>query len=333
MTYEMLSAYSVSLCLLPLGALLFDTLIGDPRTSFHPVALIGRMISLFEKSLLKPQASSFMKKASGGLLVFLVLTLTYEIIWYVCSCLDKQDPWEAVVGRALLLSLAISPRSLAEAGFEIRHYLLKKNLKEARHKVGWIVGRDTGKLSAGEVTRATVETVAENIVDGVIAPLFFAVLGGVPLAFLYRAVNTLDSMVGYKNEKYRDFGMIAARMDDVFNYIPARLTGLLLFCSVCLLHLDIVSAVKTFWRDASKHPSPNSGIPESIVAGALHVQLGGVNYYGGIPSQRATMGQAVETLTSEHIKKTVWLMYVTTLLFVLIYAGGSFYLYYSFGSF
>ncbi|MBU2703010.1 adenosylcobinamide-phosphate synthase [Sporomusaceae bacterium BoRhaA] len=333
MTYAMLNAYSVSFCLLPLGALLFDILIGDPRTSFHPVALIGRMISLFEKSLLKPHASSFMKKTSGGLLVFLVLTLTYEIIWYVCTCLDKLDTWEAVVGRALLLSLAISPRSLAEAGFEIRHYLVKKNIKEARRKVGWIVGRDTGHLSAGEVTRATVETVAENIVDGVIAPLFFAALGGVPLAFLYRAVNTLDSMVGYKNEKYSDFGMIAARTDDIFNYIPARITGLLLLGAVCLLRLDIVSAVKTFWHDASKHPSPNSGIPESIVAGALHIQLGGVNYYGGIPSHRATMGQADEALTSDHIKKTVWLMYVTTLLFVLIYAGGSFYLYYSSGSF
>lgn len=324
MNLELLNSYSQYTFLLPYGAVVFDAILGDPRTRFHPVALIGRLISLLEKLLLKKTASAVGKQAAGAVLVFLVLTVTYAVSWYGCALFDQLEPWEAFVARTMLLSFAISPRSLAEAGWEIRNYLRNKNIKDARRKVSWIVGRDTNKLSTAEVTRATVETVAENIVDGIISPLFFAVLGGVPLAFLYRAVNTLDSMIGYKNEKYQDFGMIAARTDDVFNYLPARLTGLLLFGTVVLLRYDISEAIRTFWRDASKHPSPNSGIPESIVAGALHIRLGGLNYYGGVPSLRATMGNGVENLTERHIEKTIAIMYVATLLFVFIYAAGSY---------
>jgi adenosylcobinamide-phosphate synthase len=319
-----LNSYSMVAFLLPCGAVVFDAVFGDPKTRFHPVVLIGRLISLLEKLLLKTTASPISKQAAGSVLVFLVLVITYEVVWYCCVFLDLLEPWEALVAKALLLSFAITPRSLAEAGWEIRNYLRSKNIEEARRKVSWIVGRDTNKLNTAEVTRATVETVAENIVDGIISPLFFALIGGVPLAFLYRAVNTLDSMVGYRNDKYQDFGRVAARTDDVFNYIPARLTGILLLGAALLLRYDVRNAVRVFWRDASKHPSPNSGIPESIVAGALHICLGGVNHYGGVPSVRAYMGNVGEELTSKHIEKTILLMYVTTLLFIFVYAGGTY---------
>ncbi|MDU2065834.1 MAG: adenosylcobinamide-phosphate synthase CbiB [Sporomusaceae bacterium] len=318
MSHTVLNQYSWFF-LLPLGAVLFDTLLGDPRSRLHPVVLIGNFIGLLEKILRRPKASAGAKRAAGAVLVGSVLAVTYTVVFYICSFLALLEPWETLAGEAMLLSFAISPRSLAEAGNGIKNLLLQNKLKEARKQVGWIVGRDTDRLSTPEVTRATVETVAENIVDGIISPLFYAIIGGVPLAFLYRAVNTLDSMVGYKNEKYLDFGMVAARVDDIFNFFPARITGLLLLAAALLTGFDSKAGLKMWLRDARKHPSPNSGIPESIVSGALHVRLGGINYYGGVASHRAFMGDAKEVLGPGHIAKTIRLMYVATFLFVLGY--------------
>lgn len=299
-------------------ALAFDSLIGDPRSSWHPVVLIGRLISWLESSLLRTEDSPSRKKAAGVALVLVVLSLTYGIVWLVMAGLAFLHPWAPYIGGALLLSFAITPRSLAEAGRELQTYLETGDMEQARYKVGWIVGRDTASLDTAEVTRATVETVAENIVDGIISPLFFAALGGVPLAFLYRAVNTLDSMVGYKNDKYRDFGWAGARTDDLFNYLPARITGLLIILSAFLLGYDAKGAARTIWRDAAKHPSPNSGFPEAGVAGALGIRLGGLNYYGGVPSQRAFMGDPLNQLIPAHIARTTRVMYTVTILFLLL---------------
>jgi len=301
---------------IPLLAFVIDCILGDPRSNLHPVVMIGNMISFFEHKLLKSQDSPKLKIGAGILLVLLVLGITYAIIWWMMELLRSIHPWAYSIGGAFLLSFTISPRSLAQAGREIHHYLVTGNLVDARYKVGWIVGRDTEQLTVGEVTRATVETVAENIVDGIISPLFYFIIGGVPLAFLYRAVNTLDSMVGYKNVKYGDFGMFAARVDDVFNYIPARLTALLLLIASVLLRFDLYGAIKAIKRDAAKHPSPNSGYAEAGVAGALGIQLGGLNYYGGITSQRAYMGEAAHELAPIHIEQTIQMMYVTTILFL-----------------
>lgn len=298
--------------LIPLLAVLIDALIGDPRTKYHPVVLIGKLIASLERTLRKPDSSAQRQQWAGAIMVCLVLGVVYSIVRDVMHALELLHPLAAVIGGSTLLAFAITPRSLAEAGTEIRQYLAAGDLVQARSKVGWIVGRDTGNLDEGEVTRATVETVAENIVDGIVAPLFYAVIGGVPLAFLYRAVNTLDSMVGYKNEKYLHFGMVAARVDDVFNYIPARLTGLLIIAAAALLRYDAKGAVDSIRRDAAKHPSPNSGIPEAAVAGALGVRLGGLNYYGGIASFRAYMGEPRTPLAAHHIQKTIYLMYLVT---------------------
>ncbi len=300
--------------LLPI-ALAWDTLIGDPRGNWHPVVLIGKLIAFLEKSLLKADLSATDKKIRGTVLVLLVVPSVYAAAWGVVQLTAGLPPIFAYLVQGLLLSFTISPRALKEAGMEIHQYLQQGNLAEARKKVGWIVGRDTDKLDEGEITRATVETVAENITDGILSPFFFAVLGGVPLAFAYRAVNTLDSMVGYKNDKYLDFGMPAARFDDVCNWIPARLTAVTLLMATCICGYDIKGAYACLKRDASLHPSPNSGWAEATVAGALGVQLGGLNYYFGRPSLRARMGDAVKQLKAVNISETIKLMYTATLLF------------------
>jgi adenosylcobinamide-phosphate synthase len=305
----------------PAAAVILDSIIGDPRASWHPVVLIGKLIAGLEKVLLWPLQTPVVKKWAGLLLVTITLAASYGLAWLAMSVLTGFHPLAGLAGGVLLLSFTISPRSLAEAGQEIKDFLDAGDLTQARFKVSWIVGRDTAALDTAEVTRATVETVAENIVDGVIAPLFYAFLGGVPLAFLYRAVNTLDSMVGYKNEKYSDFGLVAARVDDVFNYIPARVTGLLLIAAAAILGLDFRGAVKYIRRDAAKHPSPNSGIGEAGVAGALGIRLGGLNHYGGVPSRRAHMGDSKNELEPVHISQTIKLMYVVTFLFVIIATG------------
>jgi adenosylcobinamide-phosphate synthase len=183
-----------------------------------------------------------------------------------------------------------------------------------------IVGRDTETLDEGEITRGTVETVAENIVDAILSPLFFALIGGAPLAMAYRAANTLDSMVGYKNDKYLDLGWASARFDDIANYIPARLSALFIAIASFLLRLPFRRPLRTAARYARLHPSPNSGFPESAVAGALGVQLGGLNYYKGVASDRARMGEPLQPLMAEHIRSTVRLMYASSALFVVAVA-------------
>lgn len=303
---------------LPLLAVIIDRVVGDPRSAVHPVVMIGNLIACLERRLLKAQDSPMLKKIAGTILVAFVLGITYGAVWWIMKLLAAIHPWVEFIGGALLLSFTIAPDSLAKAGYEIYHYLLTGDLVQARFKVGWIVGRDTDNLTIAEVTRGTVETIAENIVDGIISPLFYFVIGGVPLAFLYRAVNTLDSMIGYKNDKYLDFGMIAARVDDVFNYIPARLTGILLAAAASILGFSTGDAINAMRQDAVKHPSPNSGFPEAGVAGALGIRLGGLNYYGGIASHRAYMGQEVNPLAPIHIKQTIRMMYTVTLLFVII---------------
>ena len=240
-----------------------------------------------------------------------VVGFAVELLSHAMPALAAQ-----VFIQALVLSFMISPRTLADAAREIYWLLESENLPRAREKVGWIVGRDTANLNEAEVSRATVETVAENTVDGVISPLFYFAVGGLPLAVAYRAINTMDSMLGYKNEKYFYFGRVAARLDDIANFIPARLTGLLFVCAAIVLHLDWRNAFNMMRRDASKHPSPNGGWAEATVAGALNIRLGGTNYYFGEPHFRAYMGEPNEILEAAHILGAIRLMYTATILFL-----------------
>lgn len=298
-------------------AFLIDALIGDPRSKFHPVVLIGNLISTLEKFLRHDLDSPVKKILKGGLLVCIVVSSSL-LVGALIEFFTKDIPNHAaqIFIQALVLSFMISPRTLGDAAREIYFLLERENLVLARERVGWIVGRDTQNLNEAEITRATIETVAENTVDGIISPLFYFAIGGLPLAVAYRAINTMDSMLGYKNEKYFYFGRVAARFDDIANFIPARLTGMLFICAAMILKLDYKNAFKMMKRDASKHPSPNGGWAEATVAGALNIRLGGVNYYFGEPHFRAYMGEPHENLETVHILGAIRMMYTATILFL-----------------
>ena len=306
-----------------IGALILDRLVGDPNVSWHPVVLIGRYISFVESWLLKEQDSVARKRVNGLLLLVVVVGTVYTITELLTKATYLNFNSWGIFVEMLLVSFTISPTALAKAGHEIAQYLACGDIENARIKVGWIVGRDTGNLDESEVSRATIETIAENITDGIVSPLFFALLGGAPLAFAYRAVNTLDSMVGYKNDKYLDFGRFSAKFDDVCNFIPARITGMLVVVASLILGYNYKQAWTIMWRDAQAHPSPNSGWAEAPVAGALGIRLGGENYYFGRTSFRAYMGEAQQTLTRIHIGKTIKIMYLVSCLAVLIFSGVS----------
>ncbi len=305
--------------LLFIGAVFFDTLIGDPGGKYHPVVLIGNLISFLQNRLLNLKSSKKNQQLAGFLLLILTTGTVYAISWGLVYLTGFLEPTIALILNMMLLSFTISPRTLASAGLQIKKLLANGDIVRARRQVSYIVGRDTQKLDEKEVSRATIETVAENITDGIISPLFFAFIGGVPLAFFYRAVNTLDSMVGYKNDIFLHFGMPSARFDDVCNFIPARITAVLIvLASAFLPSFSSINALKIMWRDAKVHPSPNSGFAEAPAAGAMGIRLGGNNYYFGRASFRKYMGDAKEQLCARHITKTIVLMYTVSVMFAVI---------------
>lgn len=304
-------------------AFVIDTLIGDPQSKWHPVVVIGSLIAGLERILYRAAANPTVQIMRGGLLTVIVLAAAYTagVLWVRMShWLTGATGWPwlnyAVIGFGL--SFTIAPAGLAKAGRDIYNLLCLDKLAEARQRVGMIVGRDTQNLTPPEIVRATVETIAENTVDGVISPLFFFALGGLPLAVLYRAANTMDSMLGYKNERYLYFGRVSARVDDILNYIPARLTAILFVMSAGLLHFDFRHALKIMRRDADKHPSPNGGYAEATLAGALHIRLGGENYYFGEKHFRAYMGDAENALSVTHIAAAVNMMYTGAIVFLIL---------------
>jgi len=297
-------------------AFLIDLIVGDPRAIPHPVIIIGKGIDLAEKFLRRVAAPLVGLRVSGVLLALTIVGATYLLTWGLVYLAWQWNQWLGWVVSVWLLSTTLAVKCLRQAADEIYRLLRDGMLAEARKKVGWIVGRDTDRLEEPEIARATVETVAENIVDGIVAPLFFAFIGGLPLAMAYKAVNTLDSMVGYKNDKYLELGWFSARLDDVANYLPARITGLLMLAASAVAGKDTGRAYRTWRRDAGEHPSPNSGIPESVMAGALGIRLGGLNYYGGRESFRAYMGDPLAELNREHIRETIRIMYLTSFLAV-----------------
>ena len=314
--------------LLAMGAFFLDTVLGDPQTRWHPVAVLGRFISLLERLLYPTGGSNQRKFVMGSLLVLFILCIAYAFAEGLLLAV-RQLPvaWGSDAVSVLLLYFCISPRMLAKAGQDIYMLLVKGDLPAAREHVGYIVGRDTAQLNEADAARAAIETVAENTVDGVIAPFFFFALGGAPLAVLYRAANTMDSMLGYRNERYLYFGRMAARVDDVLNYIPARMSGVLFVMAAFLLGYDGRNALNILVRDAAGHPSPNGGHAEAPVAGALHIRLGGINYYFGERHFRAYMGDAHMDISAKHILGAIRLMYTVAVLFLLFYYLFSLYRY------
>ncbi|MEC0238405.1 adenosylcobinamide-phosphate synthase CbiB [Paenibacillus dokdonensis] len=299
------------------AAFILDLLIGDPRWIPHPVIGMGKAIKKLEAWIRRSFQPGNLKRA-GVLLPVLVAGGSLVITWALLKLLSLIHPWLAWAAEVVLIATTIAVKGLKDAGLEVYRHLKKGDLPAARNSLGMIVGRETSHLDEPEIVRGTVETVAENIVDAVISPLLYALIGGAPLAMAYRAVNTLDSMVGYKNEKYIHLGWASARLDDIANWIPARLTALLLKLSALILRMDYQRAFRMVRRDARKHPSPNSGFPESAVAGALGIRLGGMNVYHGVSSFRAYMGDATRPMEARDIRLTNRLLLTVSVLFVVL---------------
>jgi adenosylcobinamide-phosphate synthase len=300
-------------------AFLLDLLIGDPPKWPHPVRWIGSFILYLDKKWNKGER----RRLKGTAMVLAVLGTVFLAASLIAAAGYVLHPLAGIVIEAVLISTTIAQKSLKEAAMEVYGPLHEGNLREARLKLSYIVGRDTDKLDEPEIVRGTVETVAENTSDGITAPLFWALIGGAPLALVYRAANTCDSMAGYKNEKYLHFGWASARLDDLLNFIPARLTGLLMLLGKKPEHSSFKETWAILLRDSRKHPSPNSGWGEAAAAALMGVQLGGINFYKSITSDRARMGDPIVILEKGHILSVIEIMKRTCLLFLLfLWLGG-----------
>ena len=300
---------------------LFDFLFGDPVWLYHPVRVIGNLISFGEKILRKwtGKDSPGKELAAGTILWFLVAGVSFTIPFMVLWVAHRIHPVLRFVIESFWCYQILAARCLVKESGKVYDRLKENDLPGARKAVSMIVGRDTENLTYEGVTKAAVETVAENTSDGVTAPLLFLILGGAPLGFLYKAVNTMDSMLGYKNEKYLYFGRFPAKMDDVFNYIPARLTALFMTGAAFLTGMDGKNAWKIWRRDRRKHASPNSAQTESVCAGALRVRLAGDAVYFGKLHKKEYLGDALRPIEAEDIRRAGKLMYVTAFLMLLVF--------------
>ena len=297
-------------------AVLLDLLLGDPRWLPHPVVGIGRMITALEK-LLRLLVRS--ERFGGVLLLISVVGSTAALSLLLLKGAYAIHPFIGLAVSAWLSYTCLAARSLHHESKLVADRLAAGDLQGARDFLSRIVGRDTEGLEEPEIWRALVETVAENTSDGVIAPLFFLMLGGPALGLAYKAVNTLDSMVGYKNERYLRFGWASARFDDLANWLPARLTGILMVAVAPLVGLSGKNSFRVMLRDGGNHSSPNSGIPEAATAGALGVRLGGTNRYFGAPVEKPTIGDPLRDLSIDSYRGAIRLMYGSMTLMLLLW--------------
>ena len=295
-----------------------DLIFGDPYSFPHPVRYIGKLIRWTEKKIRAASKTKRTLKIGGFILWFVTVGTTFAITYGVVK-LSSIHPALYFVVNSVLLYTTLATKCLADEAKKIMKVLQTGTIEEARKQLSYIVGRDTTSLSQGEIIRATVETVAENTVDGIIAPLFYAFIGGAPLAFAYKAINTLDSTVGYKNEKYADIGFASAKIDDIANYLPARITALLMTLASFILRLDYKNCLKIAIRDRKNHKSPNCAYPEGAVAGALGIELGGTNVYFGEVVYKPTIGDKKRAIQIEDIHLTNRIMYMTSLVGLIIF--------------
>ena len=309
-----LTALALGFCL--------DLLLGDPHWAPHPVRLIGHLISALEKLLRKifPDTKKGLL-AAGFVLVVLVLGLSFGMTVLLLWACGLVSSWLAFAVETVLCYQLLAARSLRDESMKVCRCLEAGDLPGGRHAVSMIVGRDTDRLDETGVAKAAVETVAENASDGVIAPLLFLAIGGAPLGMLYKAANTMDSMVGYKNDRYLYFGRCAARLDDVLNFIPARLAGALMCLAAPFAGLDEKDAWRIFRRDRKNHKSPNSAHTEAAAAGALHVQLAGPNYYFGKLVEKPTIGDDDRPVEPTDIRRVNRLMLAASALGAVLFCA------------
>ncbi|MGE4588759.1 MAG: adenosylcobinamide-phosphate synthase CbiB [Acidaminococcaceae bacterium] len=299
---------------------ILDLIFGDPHWLPHPICLIGNLIASLEKFLYKILAGKEKGLLIGGFfLVITVLTISFCVPFLIIKWASSVSRLLGFVLETIMFYQIFATRCLQDESMKVHSELVKGNLDGARKQLSWIVGRDTQDLSDEEVTKAAVETVAENTADGVVAPMFFMFIGGAPLAFLYKSINTMDSMIGYKNEKYLYFGRCAAKLDDLANYIPARLSGIFMIAASFFLNYDYKEAIKIFMRDRYNHLSPNSAQTESVCAGALNIQLGGGHFYFGKFVHKDTIGDDIRKVKADDIKSINNLMYLTAIISLVIF--------------
>lgn len=299
---------------------LLDLLLGDPRWLYHPVRMIGKLIDgleyLLRRLLPKTKAG---ERIGGGILVFLVVAISTGVPAIILYLLYyKVNVWAGFALETFWCYQLLATKSLKVESMRVYDRLAKGTLPEARTAVSMIVGRDTSELTEEGVTKAAVETVAENTADGIIAPLIFMMIGGAAGGFLYKSINTMDSMVGYKNDKYRYFGTAAAKLDDVVNFLPARIAAWLMIAGSYMMGMDGKQAKKVYLRDRMNHSSPNSAQTESVMAGALDVQLAGDACYFGKVLKKPTIGDPIRPVVPGDIANANRLLYMTAVLAVVL---------------
>lgn len=301
-------------------AVFIDWIVGDPYWFPHPVIYIGKLISALDKK----GRSAFKKgkklKCFGGFIVLTVALVSF-LIPFIILIIFKEKFWIYNILNVLILWTTLSAKCLKNEANKVYYALKNNDIEDARLKLSYIVGRDTNNLSEEEIIRADVETVAENAADGVIAPLFYGMIGAAPLAMMYKGINTMDSMLGYMNEKYIDIGFFPAKVDDVFNFIPARICGILMCIVSPAVNGSVINSFKIMIRDRKNHKSPNCAYPEAAAAGAMQIQLGGTNIYFGEKVYKPTIGDKINKLNFNHIFNCSKLMYAAEVLFLIIYAG------------
>jgi adenosylcobinamide-phosphate synthase len=294
-----------------------DQLFADPRVSWHPICLIGNLISGIERNTRRLFSKTKRGEHLAGFFLVVLVLMAVEVPFVLLYGLYRLHWVAGVAAESMLLFFAFAEKSLERESLAVKT-ALESDLDAGRKAVSMIVGRDTAELTGEGVIKAAVETVAENASDGVIAPIFYACLGGAGLAYLYKAVNTMDSMVGYRNENYQYYGTAAAKLDDILNFIPARLTAGLMIVASCLYKRlptqPLSHVVSVFRRDRFAHKSPNSAQTESVMAGALGVELAGPASYFGILHQKPTIGDGLRPIENEDIRRAVLLMRLTAVL-------------------
>lgn len=311
--------------MLTLGALvlgfILDLLIGDPHFLYHPIRLVGNLISVTEKGLRKIFPKTEKGELTAG--VFLVLIVTGISTAVPCLLLygaRRLNPWLYFAVQTVMCYQLLATRSLKDESMKVCDRLKAEDLPGARYAVSMIVGRDTQVLDETGVTKAAVETVAENTSDGIIAPMLFLAIGGAGLGYFYKSINTMDSMVGYKNEKYLYFGRAAAKLDDVVNFLPSRISALLMIAACTFTGLDRKNAFRIWKRDRFNHASPNSAQTEAVMAGALGVQLAGDAWYFGTLCKKKTIGDAIRPVEYEDIRRADRLLYGTAVLGLVVFS-------------
>ena len=296
-------------------AFLLDIMIGDPRWFPHPVRMIGVCIEYCEKVLRRLVPS---EQVGGIFLAFIIVIGTY-LVTYQLLVFFYEIRWSlGIITSIVIIFFSLSTRDLLRETRNVLNALKSGNLKNARKNLSRIVCRDTQNLSEEQIATGCIETSAENIVDGIIAPLFYAFIGGPALAMAYKSINTLDSMVGYKNDKYIDFGRASAKLDDIANYIPARIAAVVLPIASYLCGADYSNSVKILKRDGQKHPSPNSGIPEAAIAGALGIRLGGPSIYNDVSSYKPFIGDQQKDVSFDDINSASKIVMVSAIISVVV---------------